>query len=49
MSIFGYGHDLIFDDDFDVDDSFRILGDSYESNGYAYKSNEARSYLAGSY
>ena len=50
MSTFGGGCDLYIANDCNVNtSSYSNLGDSYESNGYAYKSNEARSYLAGSY
>ena len=49
MSIYG-DDDLCIDNDCNVNTkSYSNLGHSYESNGYAYKSKEARSYLAGSY
>ena len=51
MSVFGSGNDLYISDDCNINTNSRSnLGDSYESpNGYAYGSNEARNYLAGSY
>ena len=50
MSVFGGGYDLRLDNDCNVNsNSYSNLGDSYESNGYAKGSAEAKSYLAGSY
>ena len=50
LSTFGGGHDLNIRDDCNVNtNSYSDLGSTYESNGYAYKSTEAKSYLAGSY
>ena len=50
MSTFGGGHDLYISDDCNTNNSYSDLGHSYESpNGYAYGSNEARNYLAGSF
>ena len=44
------GNDLYIANDCNINTSSRSdLGYSYESNGYAYGSNEARNYLAGSY
>ena len=49
MSWFGAGNDLRLYDDCNVNsNSYSNLGHSYESNGYAYTSAEARSYLTGS-
>jgi len=50
LSTFGGGHDLYIANDCNVNSSsYSNLGHTYESNGYAYGSTEARSYLAGSY
>jgi hypothetical protein len=44
------GGDLIIYNDCNVNSSsYSNLGHSYKSNGYAYESTEAQSYLAGSY
>ena len=49
LSTFGAGHDLIIYNDCNVNSSsYSNLGSTYESNGYAYESTEAQSYLAGS-
>ena len=48
--MFGGGTDLYIANDCNVNsDSRSNLGETYESNGYAYGSTEAKSYLAGSY
>ena len=51
MAEFGNGNDLVIYNDCNINtNSYSNLGSSYESpNGYAYQSNEARNYLAGSY
>ena len=51
MSIFGAGHDLCIYNDCNINTSSKSdLGSSYElPNGYAYQSNEAKNYLAGSF
>ena len=51
FTLFGAGHDLCIYNDCNIyNNSYSNLGNCYElPNGYAYKSNEARNYLAGSY
>ena len=50
LSIFGGGCDLFIFNDCNVNTSSGSnLGHSYEFNGYANNSTEAKSYLAGSY
>jgi hypothetical protein len=51
MSIFGGGCDLYISNDCNINtDSYSYLGYSYEApNGYAWYSNEANNYLAGSH
>ena len=51
MFTFGGGCDLVIHNDCNINtSSLSKLGHSYESpNGYAFKSDEARNYLAGSF
>jgi hypothetical protein len=47
---FGHGHDFYISDNSNINtDSYSNLGHSYSHPDYAYGSNEARSFLAGSY